>query len=139
MKNLSLIACILFSGGCSGLVKDKNAADAAVSDFHILYNQGKFDEIYENAGSQFRISKSRDEFLGLMSALKRQSGEVTATSNFVLNLQTHYDNLSGTISTVTQEQHTTFERGSGDEKFVFVINGDKAVLINYNISSNEDK
>jgi hypothetical protein len=67
-----------------------------------------------------------------MSAVQRKLGKVTQTSNAGFNVRTF--NLT---TTVVLNQNTTFEQGTGTEVFTFQMNGEKAVLVGYNINSKD--
>lgn len=67
-----------------------------------------------------------------MGAVQRKLGKVTQTANAGFNVRTF--NLT---TSVVLTQTTTYEQGTGTETFTFQMEGDKAVLIGYNINSKE--
>ena len=127
-----LTSFALFVSGCSGMFKGKEASDKAVAEFHKLYNDGKIAEIRAGADSKFKNATPEKEFSDFMGAVQRKVGKVINTTNAGFNVRTF--NLT---TTVVLQQNTTFEQGKGNETFTFEMNGEKALLVGYNISSKE--
>jgi len=135
MKTLLLLLILsiaLIASGCGGVFKGKKAAEQAVADFHKLYNDGKLAEIYSAGHSKLKSATSEKEFLAFLGAVQRKLGKVTQTSSAGFNVRTF-----NFTTTVVLNQSTTFERGSGTETFTFQTEGNKAVLVGYNINSND--
>ena len=135
MKTISVflvLSLMLFASGCGGMFKGKKAAEQAVADFHKLYNDGKLTEIYSAGHSKFKSAATEKQFLEFIGAVQRKLGKVTQTSNAGFNIRTF--NLT---TTVVLNQSTTFEQGTGTETFTFQMDGDKAVLVGYNINSRD--
>lgn len=135
--NLSLI--LVFSVfvvlGCSTVGKmteAKPAATRAIDEFHKLFNDGNLDKIYADAASEFRDAAQRADFDALMNAVAKKLGRVKSTKNQTWKVNTY--NLT-TAAVMVQE--TEFESGSGVETFTFRMDGDKAILLGYNINSND--
>ncbi len=122
----------LFTSGCGGMFKGKQAAEQSVADFHKLYNEGKFTEIYSAGHTAFKGATTEKQFLDLMGAVQRKLGKVTQTANAGFNVRTF-----NSTTTVILNQNTTFEQGTGAEVFVFQMDGEKAVLTGYNINSKD--
>jgi len=129
---LLTLSIALFAAGCGGVFKGKKAAEQSVADFHKLYNDGKLAEIYSAGHSKLKSATTEKQFLEFVGAVHRKLGKVTQTSNAGFNVQTF--NLT---TTVVLNQSTTFEQGSGTETFTFQMDGDKAVLVGYNINSKD--
>jgi len=135
MNALSLLLTLsiaLFATSCGGMFKGKKAAEQSVADFHKLYNDGKLAEIYSAGHSKFKGAITEKQFLEFVGAVHRKLGKVTQTSNAGFNIRTF--NLT---TTVVLNQSTTFEQGIGTETFTFQMEGDKAVLIGFNINSKD--
>ncbi|WP_150107403.1 DUF4019 domain-containing protein [Pedosphaera parvula] len=134
MKTLSFLLILtiaVVASGC-GMFKGKEAAEQSVADFHKLYNDGKLTEIYAAGHSKLKGATTEKEFLEFVGAVHRKLGKVTQTTNAGFNVRTF--NLT---TTVVMTQKTTFENGKGTETFTFQMDGDKAVLVGYNINSKD--
>lgn len=114
------------------MFKGKKAGEQSIADFHKLFNESKFTDIYLTSHSKFREATTEAQFLEFAGAVQRKLGKVTQTSNAGFHVGTF--NLT---TTVVLNQNTTFEQGTGAEVFTFEMNGDKAVLVSYNINSKE--
>lgn len=135
MNTLSLLVILGFAvitAGCGGMFKGKKAAEQSVADFHKLYNDAKLVEIYAAGHSKFKGVTTEKEFLDFIGAVQRKLGKVTHSANAGLNIRTF--NLT---TTVVLTQNTTFEQGTGTEVFTFQMEGDKAILVGYNINSKD--
>ena len=135
MKAIStwLAICLtVFMSGCGGMLKGKEAGKKGVVEFHGLYNEGKFDEIYSAAHEKFKSAATEAEFRELIEAVKNKLGNVTGTST--VKMVVHTSN-AGTF--VGLQQQTTFEQGSAREAFKFQMVGDKAILTGYDINSKD--
>ena len=118
--------------GCGGFTQGKPAAEQAIAHFHDLYNEGKLNDIWEKADSQFRNASTKQKYDDFMGAVHRKLGKVTSTSNTGWKVQSF--NLK---TTVLMSQNTTFENGQGTESFTFMVNGTNAILVGYNIQSTD--
>jgi hypothetical protein len=125
-----IVGLFLFISGCGGLTKGKPAAEAAISRFHQQMNEGRFEEIWNEAHEKFRGAGSKEKYLEFMSAIERKLGKVQSSKNAGWKINT----LNFT-TTVLMNQNTTFEKGSGTETFTFEIEGENAFLVGYNIQS----
>lgn len=135
MKTMSLflvLSTALFASGCGKMFKGKQVAEQAVADFHKLYNEGMLAEIYSAGHSKLKSATTEKQFLEFIGAVERKLGKVTQTSNVGFNVRAF--NLT---TTVVLNQSTTFEQGAGTEVFTFEMDGDKAVLVGYNINSKD--
>jgi hypothetical protein len=135
MKAISLllvVSLVMFACGCGGMIKGKKAAEQGVADFHTLYNDGKMAEIYSGGHSKFKSATTEKKFLEFIGAVQRKLGKVTQTTQVNFNVRSF--NLT---TTVVLKQNTTFEMGTGTETFTFQMDGEKAVLVGYNINSQD--
>lgn len=123
---------VLVGVGCGGFIKGKAAADQSVADFHKLYNEGKFSEVYSASHPAFRGVTSEKQFQEFAEAVRRKLGKATGTSNAGFNVWSM--NLT---TKVVLTQATTFEHGTGTEVFTFEMKGEKALLVGYNINSKD--
>jgi hypothetical protein len=111
-------------------VKAKATAEQGVALFHQQLNQEQYDQIYSQAGDDFRKASSHDEVVALFSAIHRKLGNVQSSdqTNFYLTAATW-----GTF--VTLNYKTKFADSTAAENFVFQVRGNNAVLVGYHINS----
>ncbi len=130
LKIASVISILFLFAGCGGLMNGKAEAEAAVTHFHALLDEGKLEAIWQEADASFRNAGPRAKFEDFLGAVRGKLGKVTSTSNGNWNVQTF--NLKTTVSL---KQETVFEKGKGTESFRFKIVGTNAVLLAYHIES----
>ena len=134
MKSLSfaagaiLTACLAF-GGCNP-IKGKGAAEAGVKQFHEQLNKGDFKSIYAASHADLKKASTEKDFVALLEAVHRKLGLVQSSEpngwHINANIQTN----------VLLSYKTKFAEGDGIETFNYRIEGEKAVLVGYNIASN---
>lgn len=135
MKTILLFVVLTIAAvaiGCGGMFKGKAAAEQGVADYHKLYNDSSLSEIYSASHSTFKGTTTEPQFLEFAGAVRRKLGKVTGTANAGFNIRTF--NLT---TSVVLNQNTTFEQGTGTEVFTFQMDGEKAVLVGYNINSKD--
>lgn len=123
---------ILLACGCGGVFKGLKSAQQGVVDFHGLYDDAKFSEIYKASHSKFQKATTEKDWADLIGAVHRKLGKVKDSTQVRFNQNTF--NLTTTVVLI---QNTTFERGSGTETFSFQMEGEKAKLVAYNVSSKD--
>jgi hypothetical protein len=117
--------------GCSA-TQDISVAEAAVTHFHQQLGEQKFAEIYAAGAAELKKATTEQQLTRLLAAIDRKLGPVKASQKGGWNV-----NWSGGGTTVTINYKTEFERGSGQERFVFRISGGKALLAGYHIDSTD--
>jgi hypothetical protein len=128
-KMVLLIGLLTLSSACS-LTKGKATAEAAVVKFHDQFNAGKYQEIYAEADEGFKSSVTEDQWVALLEAVQRKLGSVKESHSTGWGVNT---TTAGTMATLSYD--VDFSEGKGDEKFIFHITGDKALLYHYNVNS----
>lgn len=126
---MSLVA-LLLTVSCAFLNKGREAGESAVNHFHQQLNAEQYTEIYRQADERFRSAVKEAESTALFEAVHRKLGIVkngTVTSWRVDSTP------AGTF--VSLVYNTTFTGGEGVEQFRFLISGEQASLVNYNINS----
>lgn len=119
-----LIAAALFGAGC----KYQKPAEQRVAEFHRLYNNRQFPEIYNAADERLRASMTAEQFFSYVDGVRRHMG--MATNSVVLRMGQHISRGSNSISTTLE---TSFERGVMTERFVFNAAGENLLLLEYAI------
>lgn len=129
-KIVILIVTLFMFVGCASLTKGKGAAESAVNRFHQQLNTEQYDEIYSHSDEKFRSAVKEADSKALFEGVHRKLGNVknATLSNWRVNATT-----GGTF--VSLAYNTEFTEGRGVEEFVFLVNGERASLINYNINS----
>lgn len=132
LTNLLLIIGILAIAGfgCKTFTEGKPAAEKAVTRFHQMLAQQRYDEIYDQSAEQMKEAATREEMVKLFRIVNSKLGKVTSTET--QNWRIGNYNL---VSTVDIVQSTQFEKGKGTEQFVFVVDGSEAKLAGYHINS----
>jgi hypothetical protein len=127
---IALISLSLAFSGCASLTKGKGEAESAVSRFHQQLNSEQYDEIYNQSSEKFRGAVKEADSKALFEAVHRKLGNVknATLSNWQVNATTE-----GTF--VSLVYNVEFTEGNGAEQFVFLVNGERASLVNYNINS----
>lgn len=49
---------------------DQKRGQTAVENFHQLYDEGKFEEIFQNADPEVKATKSKDDLLELLEGMR---------------------------------------------------------------------
>jgi hypothetical protein len=125
-----LIAAFLVAGCSSG--KDFDLAQAQVAHFRELMAAQKFDQIYSEASDELKKTTTDQAMARLLGAVDRKLGGVKSAKQNAWNV-----NYAPSATSVTIKFKTQFERGAGEETFVYRIAGGKALLAGYHINSNE--
>ena len=130
MRKLALVlAGVLLVGACS-FGRDTKAAEQGVTAFHQAMNSGQYATIYDSSAMDMKSSVSRDDFIKFLGGLHDKLGSFrsgkTTSWNDNANTGGHY---------VTLGRGAQFDKGSGTEDFIFRMEGAKAVLAGYHVSS----
>lgn len=120
----------LFLTACSG-GKDFAGAERSVSQFHGDLNAGRFGQIHDQAGKEWKNAATKSDAVKLFSAVRTKLGP------FVSAIQESWRVNHGTGGTLVVVQYRSrFQKGEGTETFTFRSNRDGAQLVDYNINSN---
>ncbi len=114
------------------MTKGKSLAKAQTAAFHEQYNNQDFAAMIDGAHPDMLKASSEDELTDLYSMIRKKLGKVLDTKTVSWNVRTF-----NTTTTVVLIQDTTFEEGKGKETFTFRIQDEKALLLGYNINSND--
>lgn len=122
-----VIAALTLS--CS-FTKGKEQGERAVEKFHQQLNAGQYQEIYKQSDDKFKEVATEADFTQLLEAVRRKLGTVQKATFAGGNVN------SGTMGTVvTLQYEVEFSEGKGTEQFSFLINGEEAKLIRYDVNS----
>lgn len=130
--NLFIIGAFFFvlTISCSSMMKGKGLAEPAVEKFHAQFNAENYEEIYDQADAEFKKSVTKEQLVGLLTAVHEKLGSVNKSTSTGWRVNT---DTSGTLSTVNCD--VEFSEGKGTEEFIFRVTDDKALLYNYKVNS----
>jgi hypothetical protein len=123
---------MLLALACSSCnpVKSTAAAENAVVDFHKKLDAADFKGIYDAAPEDFKKAVTEKDFVAFVEAVHRKLGNVQSSARETWNISSY--NFQ---TYVDMSYKTKFVEGEGTESFRYRIDGDKALLIHYNINS----
>ena len=102
----------------------KSIAVARVEKFHRLFNEKKFDELYEMCGEKIKTRQGKEKFIELLRTFHSVTGKA---KSYQENRAPKITTDSGQTS-VSLLLDTDFEQGTFQEGFVFLIIGQEAKL-----------
>jgi len=129
IRSISMAVFCLTLGGC-GAVKGKQLAEDAIKVFHEQLDKGDFNTMYSAAHADLKAASSEKEFIALLEAVHRKLGIVKNSESAGWNVNSF--NLKTNVVLTCK---TKFADGDATETFTYRVEGDKAVLVGYNISS----
>jgi Protein of unknown function (DUF4019) len=124
-----IFAVAALTVSCS-LTKGKEQGERAVEQFHQQFNAGQYQEMYQQSDDKFREAATEEEFVQLLEAVKRKLGSVgkITQSGWQINATP-----LGTVVSLGYE--VEFSDGKGVEQFSFLISGEQAKLLRYDVNS----
>ena len=128
---MGLLVLAVLLGGCS-FAEDKGRGERAVARFHHLFALSEYSQIYADTTEGFREAATEAEFVEFMGAVRRKLGNVRACE--LTGLEVNWD---GEGTSLWLSYHTAYELGEATEQFVWVIEGEKALLESYQIDSKD--
>lgn len=124
------IAAALLLAACSG-GESVQQAEGEVTAFHRKVEAGAFDEIWEKASPDFRAATGKEDLAQLLQVVHDKLGKAKKSE------QTGWKtNVTTEGSFVEVQMKTEFEKGTGQESFIFRSEDDGLHLQGYNIESN---
>ncbi|MEP6946706.1 MAG: hypothetical protein ABJA02_12375 [Acidobacteriota bacterium] len=124
-----MILCIAV-WGCRGSQDQLGAADRAISDIHSNYNNDKFEELAEQRDQKMKDTETADDYIATLRSVKARYGAVKSSAY----ISSKSSDLGEKLNVVRE---TTFEKGTAQERFLFKMQGDQAVLLGYVISAKD--
>lgn len=131
-KSLCLIIIFVFvalASSCS-LTKGKEQGEHAVEEFHRQFNAGQYKEIYRQGDDKFWEAVNEAEFVEFLGAVKRKIGSVSKATQSGWHVNA---TMMGTVVTLGYE--VEFSDGKGVEQFSFLVSGEQAKLLRYDVNS----
>lgn len=101
--------------------------DKFVNEFHATYNREEYSELYKASG-EVKTRLTEEEFVGIFTEFTEKLGKVKNSTRNKVDVSTK----SGT-TVIEMVYQTSFSNIAAEEKFTFIVNGNKATLYSYNI------
>lgn len=120
---------VALTASCS-LTKGREQAERAVEQFHKQFNAGQYQEIYQQSDAKFKEAVTETEFVQLLEAIRRKLGTVENSTQIGWRVNA---TTMGTVAMVDYD--VQFSEGKGTEQFSFLISGEQANLLRYNVDS----
>ena len=127
--SILLLVLALTVVSCS-ITKHKETAERAVAKFHQHLNAEEYAEIYKESDKLFKENVSEADGTALFGAVHAKLGNVKNATPQGWNVNA---TSNGTI--VRLQYDVDFTEGKGTEQFGFLINGNEALLVRYDINS----
>ena len=130
MKRASIIFAVLLAA-CSAPAPIAGT-DTQVTMFHRLLDAEDYAAIWKDAADDMHGATSETQLTKIFATVHRKLGKVVQTSQigWRTNMTTN-----GTFAEVQMD--TKFEKGKGQETFVFRQDGDRLKLAGYHINSSD--
>lgn len=124
----ALLAAVLMAGGCKGPGSVQDAG-AKVAAFHHRLDAGDYEAIWRDSGPGIQ-SVDKASFTRFLTAIHDKLGKVRESKQTGWRSEM---NTGGSFASLTMQ--TTFERGSGEESFLYKGTGADQKLEGYHINS----
>jgi hypothetical protein len=126
-----LTVTLLTLAGCKGPGSVQDAS-TRVATFHRRLDAGDFAAIWNDSGPDMKTTTTQESFTKLLAAVHGKLGKVRESK------QTGWHSEVSTGGSFTElTMQTRFERGSGEESFVYKSYGQGQQLAGYHISSDD--
>jgi hypothetical protein len=127
----ALAVALLTLAGCKGPGSVQDAS-AKVATFHQRLDAGDFAAIWNDSGPDLKTTTTQESFTKLLAAVHGKLGKVRESKQIGWNSEM---STSGSLTELTMQ--TRFERGSGEESFVYKSYGQGQQLASYRINSTD--
>ena len=125
-----LVLVLALTGVSCSITKHKENAERAVAKFHQQLNAEQYAEIYKESDKLFKENVSEADGTALFGAVHAKLGSVKNA-----NLQGWNVNATSNGTIVRLQYDVDFSEGKGTEQFGYLINGNEALLVRYDINS----
>lgn len=127
---VAAVAAVFFMWEChSALVANRQLANAAAHNFHTEFNEGKYQEIFEQADYGFTYDKTETELAQALQAIRTKLGTANASELVGIRID---DTTSGRTF-VTAQYETSFTRAHANETFTWLKAGNTLSLYRYHV------
>lgn len=135
-ESFFLITLALFSASCLSVPNfrswererdERELVERAVAEFHTLLNQEKYEDIYNLLEDEKRKPEYRDRFVAAMREVHEEWGEARDT-------KLKRASFPSRTSSVIMFYNTKFDKGDGQEMFIWQVNGKVVQLSDWSLS-----
>ena len=127
---IKFIHIVLIVSVSSALSCAASKSKSAVEEFHRLYNDGKYTDIYAASTPSFRVKISEPAFVTLLSNTTKRLGSYKSSATYNINTTS----IDWTVSEVELVYESDFATGTATERFVFTMINRKPVLSDFAIT-----
>jgi hypothetical protein len=110
------------------IAEDKTNTEIAIDKFHQRLDEGKYEDIYNDAYPAFQQSQSKEALIDDMRRTHEKYGKMVEVTGKVVNV------IVGAPVQIRAIYNTRFEKGDATEMFNFVKSGDSVKLALYRVS-----
>ena len=112
---------------------EKAKADRMVAQFHELYNESRFEEMYALLDDSMRATVNKEQHMASLKQVYEKWGKVRDSRVSEARV------FPGNPIQIRAIYNTQFEKGQGQEWFTCNIHGEEARLMNYTNGEGFDK
>ncbi|HEU0143402.1 MAG TPA: hypothetical protein VFQ47_01335 [Nitrososphaera sp.] len=130
--SILLISALLVSA-CVSIESDRQAVKIAgkgVDNFHRQLNAEEYQQIYAQSHQEFRSAVGEAKAIDYFSFIRRKLGKVKRAE-----LKNWQENNQNNRTLIALFYETEFDEDKAREEFIWLINGNEAILFRYNIDS----
>jgi opacity protein-like surface antigen len=132
LSALALAATFTTTLAACSATQDVNTAQEAISHFHEMLSAGQFEQIYALTDDSLKKTTTDRDMERILSTIERKLGAVKASESNGWNI-----GYTPSGTSITLRYQTQFEHGTGTETFRYRLGDGKALLVGYNVNSND--
>ena len=130
LLSLAMATLVIMAVSACNTKQKIKLAENAVDNFHLLFNNSQYREIYLQADQKYRAAVSESDSNALFVFLRQKLGLVQQSKQVGWSR-----NASTAGVTIRLEYKTDFTNGAATEQFIFLESNNVTRLINYDIKS----
>jgi hypothetical protein len=105
---------------------DRQTAVRETDNFHRLFNEQRFEDIYELTDRRARETKSKQGLISILAGLRSERGPISKSDVIDAKIE-----VRSTYREVHLAFRTKFEKGEAVEKFTWYVSDNEASLFSY--------
>jgi hypothetical protein len=131
LRNSVALAAVLVLASC-GSTPDLGDAGKMVETFHVQLDAEDYDGIWATTSPDFRKASRKEDLQKFLTAVHTKLGKVRESKQITWQKMAH---TSGSFTKVVMD--TRFEKGTGQEEFMFQAGDNRTELSGYHINSTD--